>query len=779
MRRSGPSIRHRIVRGIVAVALVPLAVTGAVVLVSLQRLSADTAARVEESRATLSRQVVSTGMEGTAQHVANAVDKYMLERVRDVYVWASDPVTRGAALAGTQESDRRGLKARSIPDLEAEFRDDPALGVAPRAGEYLAGQAAMSGAFAELFFTDANGFNVAYSQKTTDFVQSDEDWWQNAWSHGLDVGVITYDESAKAFSSEIAVRIDGADGTGVGVLKAVLNLDAVQQIADMHAQGRDITMLNEQGLLLAETSSAHDPQRIMNPKLVYAGSVEPQVAQTLRSIRDGGTASVVTDRVALGAAVSGRSPDQIGGFKGFPWTIVVSQPTEVAFAPLGSLSQVQRSIDTTSTLLAIVVGTVLVLVGVGAFVVAVLLGRRIVRPILALRDAADEVATTRLPALVEAIERLPAGEAPPTPEPITVDTHDELEELAERFNTVVSTAGALAAGQAEGRRRDLSTAFVSMGRRNQNLLGRQLRVLDDLERNESDPDVLAGLFKADQLAAHMRRNAESLLVLAGNEPVRTWSRPVAMHDVVRAAVSEIEDYARVDTSSIHTAYVRGNVVSQLAHLLAELCENATAYSSPDTVVEVVGRVRPAGYRLSVVDRGIGMSEDELAAANGKLRHPDGFDRVPSRCLGLFVVGRLALRLGIEVRLFESGADGIIARVMIPDSLLEAGPGPAQPNGDGAGSAADGGPAAPDGGAGRAAATEITPSGFRVRQPRGPAAAPPGGPDPALPTRVPVAGRSPEEARDTVSTFMTGVDRGRRDAGGSVVADDPSPSPSPG
>src|SRR5688500_11208637 len=220
-------------------------------------------------------------------------------------------------------------------------------------------------------------------------------------------------------------------------------------------------------------------------------------------------------------------------------------------------------------------------------------------------------------------------------------TGDEVEELADTFNSVIHTATRLATEQVESRRRNVSTAFSSMARRNQSLIGRQLKVLDDLERNETDPDLLKGLFSLDQLATRMRRNAESLLVLAGLEPNRTWSRPMSLYDVLRAAVGEIEDFSRIEFGEVDTAHIPGNLVSEVAHLVAELCENAAAYSPPNSVVRLTGTLVEEGYRIAFLDQGIGMTGSQLADANEKLSNPAGFDRAPSQYLGHFVVGRLA------------------------------------------------------------------------------------------------------------------------------------------
>jgi signal transduction histidine kinase len=668
-RRPGSSIRTRIVRSTAAIVLVPLVVLGAVVLFSLQQLSSDAGNSVDQSRTALSEQVVTANLKDTAEDVAGEVDIYLLERVKDAQVWAADPLVREASGSAADEAFEQRLAGESPETLDARFAEDPSLGTSPEAASYLASQIETSGAFAEMFFTDANGYNAAYSAKTSDFVQSDEEWWQAAWTKGVDVSPIAYDDSAQTFSSDIAVRIDSADGKKLGVLKAVLDLGVVQQIADGLSEDRSITILNEDGLILAETATEHDAERIMNPDVVYADDVDPEVARSLEAVQTSGSGSVITDEQAVGAVLSGRSEQPINDFAGFDWTVVVEQPTDVAFAPIASIGEVKESIDGAARALTILVVLVLVLVAVAAFAVARSLAVRIVRPILRLRDAADDVATTRLPELVDSIDRLQPGEHLPALEPIQVPTGDEIEELSDKFNSVIDTATRLAAEQVESRRRNVSTAFVSMGRRNQSLIGRQLKVLDDLERNESDPDALAGLFTLDQLATRMRRNAESLLVLAGLEPTRTWSQPMSLHDVVRSALSEIEDFARIDIDDIEEAYLPGNLVSEVAHLVAELCENATAFSPPTSPVRVTGFLRQDGYRLSITDRGIGMTEEQLYEANQKLRNPAGFDRAPSRYLGHFVVGRLAARLGIEVRLFEPADQGLIARVTIPTSLL--------------------------------------------------------------------------------------------------------------
>jgi hypothetical protein len=225
-------------------------------------------------------------------------------------------------------------------------------------------------------------------------------------------------------------------------------------------------------------------------------------------------------------------------------------------------------------------------------------------------------------------------------------------------------------------RRNIADSFVNLGRRNQNLLSRQLDFITELERNETDPDALASLFRLDHLATRMRRNAESLLVLAGIDPPRKWAAPVRLNDVIRAALSEIEDYQRVTVVAVEPATVIGSAAAGLAHLLAELMENAVTFSAPDQTVEVRGRsLSEGGYMLAVIDQGLGMSPDELEAANRRLAGTESFTIAPSKYLGHYVTGNLASRHGITVRLQSSavgglvGGGGITATIALPPALL--------------------------------------------------------------------------------------------------------------
>jgi hypothetical protein len=243
--------------------------------------------------------------------------------------------------------------------------------------------------------------------------------------------------------------------------------------------------------------------------------------------------------------------------------------------------------------------------------------------------------------------------------------------------------------------------FTNLSRRSQGLIQRQLSLISELESREADPDQLSSLFKLDHLATRMRRNGENLLVLAGEEPGRRWTRPVPLVDVLRAAASEVEQYERIELAAVPSTEVAGRVVNDLVHLLAELLENATSFSSPQTKVKVTGHALPDGRVLiEIHDTGIGLSPEDLAAINERLASPPTVDVSVSRRMGLFVVGRLSQRHGIRIQLRPSDSGGTTALVMLPVDVAQGGKKQAKP-GQGAGAA--GGPAAAQAAAGVAAA----------------------------------------------------------------------------
>ncbi|WP_225821510.1 nitrate- and nitrite sensing domain-containing protein [Streptomyces naphthomycinicus] len=305
-----------------------------------------------------------------------------------------------------------------------------------------------------------------------------------------------------------------------------------------------------------------------------------------------------------------------------------------------------------------------------SLVISVRIGRALVIELVSLRNDALEIARRKLP---EAMRKLRAGdeidiqaEAPAGP-----PAEDETGQVAEALTTVHRAALGAAVERAE-LASGISGVFVNLARRSQVLVHRQLSLLDSMERSSDDPDELSDLFRLDHLTTRMRRHAESLIILSGAAPGRAWRMPVSLTNVVRAAVSEIEDYARVEVRQFPEAHVVGAAVADLTHLLAELVENAAQFSPPHTRVRVNGEPVGNGYALEIEDRGLGMGAGTLAEANRRIEQSEALDLFDSDRLGLFVVSRLAARHDIKVHLRTSPYGGTTAVVLLPTALLHGG-----------------------------------------------------------------------------------------------------------
>ncbi|MBM2616505.1 sensor histidine kinase [Actinoplanes sp. LDG1-06] len=316
-------------------------------------------------------------------------------------------------------------------------------------------------------------------------------------------------------------------------------------------------------------------------------------------------------------------------------------------------------------------GAIVLLFLAGAIWLAVAASRSIARPLRRLAEQADRLAAQDLP---DAVRRVAAGdedvESPSVRPP--PDATAEVQSVAGALDRVQATAYALAAEQAQ-LRRGTTASLADLGRRHQNLLRRQLGLITRLEREETDPGGLADLFELDHLATRMRRNAESLLVLVGATGPRPWSEPVPVEDVIRAAVSEVEEYRRVSLRRVDECRLTGGAATSVAHLLAELIENGLAFSAPECDLEIQGRRVGPQYLIAVVDQGIGMTDADLAEANRRLRGEADFLIAPARYLGHYVVGRIARDLGAEVVLTPSPVTGVTARVALPGVLIAAEP----------------------------------------------------------------------------------------------------------
>ncbi len=317
----------------------------------------------------------------------------------------------------------------------------------------------------------------------------------------------------------------------------------------------------------------------------------------------------------------------------------------------------------------LVAGAVVIIILALALTSMIIVARSILGPLHRLRSGALEAAGTQLPDAVHLISGSGGEGASLDVEPIDVNSSDEIGDVARAFDRVHREALQLAAGEAAIRGK-LNAILVNLSRRSQSLVERQIRLIDDLEQGEQHADRLASLFKLDHLTIRMRRYSYNLLVLAGHELSDHSDRPVELVNVIKAAVSEIEEYERVSLRAQPGIAVCGPAINDVVHMLAELAENAASLSPADTPIVISGRqLASGGVLVDIIDQGFGMSAQEMAQANWRLDNPPATDVAASKSMGLFVAARLAARHGIKVRLKPAESGGLTALVWLPDTLI--------------------------------------------------------------------------------------------------------------
>ena len=377
------------------------------------------------------------------------------------------------------------------------------------------------------------------------------------------------------------------------------------------------------------------------------------------------------------ALIRGTNNQGLDGLTTTQWdidsTLTVNLTNQVQQALLQQLQQqtdnlASASQDSAIRNSALVLGALLL-----ALVTALFVARSLLRPLRVLRRTALDIADHRLPEEVQRIltDPNPAEAAREVVDPVPIHTKEEVGQLARAFDAVHGEAVRMAAQQAM-LRDNVNAMFVNLSRRSQALVERQLGLIDRLEQDEQDPDQLANLFELDHLATRMRRNSENLLVLSGTDLGRRLTRPVPAGDVIGAAVSEVEQYARIQVAPTPELTVQGRAVNDLVHLIAELLDNATAFSDPNTKVTVrTAKTRRGELAIEIHDRGVGMSGPDVNETNERLADPPEVDVAVSRRMGLYVVARLAKRHDIKVRLRgnEDIEGGMTALVVVPGSLV--------------------------------------------------------------------------------------------------------------
>ena len=461
-------------------------------------------------------------------------------------------------------------------------------------------------------------------------------------------------------------------GSNVGIVAVSLPLNRTGNVVNL--------LLQEEALLLGDTLarsySAADRQQVaelvgarqamyaeilsdFDPTIraIYARDLSPRVLRPLQAIEKTVIAQPRAGRVppvspiALSAAVQAVAGEYAAA-------------SEQAAVVITARAQPEAH---STFLKLILVGGLGLLAIIVSIIMSVWIGRGLVQELAALRRSALDLANRRLPSVVG---RLRAGddvdvaaEAPPLEA-----SGDEIGQVTEAFNAVQRTAVQAAVDEA-GLRRGISDVFRNLARRSQSLLHRQLAMLDEMERQASEPEELDNLYRIDHLTTRMRRHAEGLIILSGESPGRGWRHPVAFVDVLRAAVAEVEDYTRIRVTTGTRAALIGPAVADVIHMIAELAENATIYSPPNTPVRIHGDLVGRGFAVEIEDRGLGLNQEKLAEINQNFAEPPPFDLSGSERLGLFVAGQLARRHDIKITLQASPYGGITVVVLIPKALV--------------------------------------------------------------------------------------------------------------
>ncbi|NNE72680.1 MAG: HAMP domain-containing protein, partial [Acidimicrobiales bacterium] len=381
-----------------------------------------------------------------------------------------------------------------------------------------------------------------------------------------------------------------------------------------------------------------------------------------------GVVAQATIRANVGGAQAGTAViGEFGGALHSAQAIMVDGQHVRTITFVTSLDEVG---DATRTGILLVLAVSALFLLVGLTVTAVVM-RRVTRRLTRLTDAAEELSEVRLPALVAQMQS-DGAEPEVGGDPVVIDTDggDEVARLAQAFAAMQITTEEVAHTQSELLKRGIGDIFVQLARRNQSLIDRQIEVIDVLEAGERSPDSLAGLFKLDHLAARMRRNAESLLVLAGESQTNVRARPSSLTDVIRVAIGEVEHYHRVEVEEVASMMVQGSAASGLAHLLAELLDNALRNAPEVTRVTVSASRRDDGTcSVEIVDQGVGMTSDQLTEYNTLLASPPPMGLSLDKALGFIVVGRLAQQFDAEVILRPGNHGGLVAHVLLPTSML--------------------------------------------------------------------------------------------------------------
>ncbi|MBK6670884.1 MAG: nitrate- and nitrite sensing domain-containing protein [Actinobacteria bacterium] len=441
-----------------------------------------------------------------------------------------------------------------------------------------------------------------------------------------------------------------------------------------HIRGYVVTRLGDAPLTVADYGQVVTSRQIATEEAArFERLAAPDVLRQYRTLTSGASFAGSSDLVSevIRSAAAGRSTE----IAPKSWNSAMDRRVEALNeitttmnASIEDAAQSARDDARTQALVIVAVAVAAALASIGSATIA---GRSISRRLRSVTAEAEEIADRQLPAVLTHLADGSGSTASDVLPQVTASGRDEIGSLAGSFNKVLRTAVDTSLEHTRRRSETLTQILVSLGRRNQALIDRQLDLIDALEATHDDPQLLDSLFRLDHLVTGMRRNAENLLVLAGDEFPRAWSEPVSILDVIRAGISEIGDMTRVNVEipAGESLRVEGRLAVDLSHVIAELVENSTAYSPPSTPVLVRGEVLPDGYRIWVLDQGIGMPPDAIDEVNDRLASPPAIDEIVADQVGFQVVARLARRMGIGVYVLANRGRGLAVSVSLPAAML--------------------------------------------------------------------------------------------------------------
>ena len=559
-----------------------------------------------------------------------------LEQERlQAFLWLSSPRQPPASqLAAVRRADDAAIASYEASSAAADVPPRQALIAALRKipgirGAVDSGRLSAAAAF-QAYSDIIDGVFAAYAAETG---QSDVSLFRQTLA-AIDAG-----RAAEQFTRELALTAGAALNHG--------QMSAADGLLFAKADG-------DQSLLMGDAITLSDGQIHANLQRFYTSPTYTQIAG-------------LEDRIAASARGQALSPGTLQAW-GAQSKAFLAQFLAVTQASTGPLAVQEGQASNRLFREAGLAGGLGLLAVLGSVFLMVRFGRTIRRDLTGLHDDAEAMANQRLPHVIARLrdgdEVDVAAESPP----LETGTITEIARVAEAFSAVQRTAVDAAVGQAN-LRKGVNRVFLNLSMRNQSLLHRQLSLLDTMERAAEDPAALADLFRLDHLTTRMRRHAESLIILSGATPGRSWRDPVPIADVLSAAIAEVEDYVRVEVISESTGSVTGPAANDVVHLTAELVENATSFSPPNSPVEIRADTVGVGIAVQIEDRGLGLTTAELAEINARLASPPEFDLARSDQLGLFVVAQLAARHGIRVSLRESAYGGTTAIVLLPNSVI--------------------------------------------------------------------------------------------------------------